>query len=273
MLDSKYHKFLIDLAVKAGEESMRYFRTDFDVNFKSDNSPVTLADLEVNKIILEGLAETGIPVISEESVNMTYEQRKNLKEFWIIDPIDGTKQFVKGEDEFTVNIALVRNNKTVEGVVYAPAKSLLYYGSQKTGAERLNFKTGELKILKCEKLSEYKLNVVASKSHLNALTIDFLNSVKDFFGDFNTVNAGSSLKFCAVAEDSANLYPRLGSINEWDIAAGHAVLKAAGGNVLSLETGAELVYNSETLNTPDYIAVQNNFYLADLVKIYKDLKK
>lgn len=273
MLENNYRELLFELAVKAGDASMCFFRKDLSVNYKNDNSPVTLADLEANKIIVEGLAVTGIPVISEESVNMSYSQRKKLKEFWIVDPIDGTKQFVKGEDEFTVNIALVRDQKTVEGLVLAPAKHLLYYGAENTGAERHNLKTGEVITLNCDQTKGYKLNVVASKSHLNTLTVAFLDALKKCYGNINVLNVGSSLKFCAVAEGSANLYPRLGQISEWDIAAGHAILKSAGGNVLSLQTGAELEYNSENLKTPDYIGVKNDFYLLDLLKLYKNLQK
>jgi 3'(2'), 5'-bisphosphate nucleotidase len=263
---------LFDLAQKAGEACMKYYRHDFNINYKSDESPVTLADIEANQIIISGLAKTGIPVISEESENLCYDERKYLVEFWIVDPLDGTKQFVNGEDEFTVNIALIRNNQTVEGVVYAPAKSILYYGLVGIGAEKLDLDTGINTKLICENQSDYKLNVVASKSHLNAKTMRFLAILMDKFGDVNTVNSGSSLKFCAVAEGSANVYPRIGPINEWDIAAGHAVLKAAGGNVISLITGDEVSYNGETLKTPDYIALRDDFYLDKFLNFYHKIK-
>jgi 3'(2'), 5'-bisphosphate nucleotidase len=263
---------LIDLAQKAGEACMKYYRQDFNIDYKSDESPITLADIEANQIIILGLAKTGIPVISEESENLCYDERKNLEEFWIVDPLDGTKQFVNGEDEFTVNIALIRNNQTVEGVVYAPAKSILYYGDVRIGAEKINLKTGIKTKLFCYPKLEYSLNVVASKSHLNAQTMRFLAMLMEKFEDANTVNSGSSLKFCAVADDSANVYPRIGSINEWDIAAGHAVLKAAGGNVISLLTGDEVSYNGETLKTPDYIALRDDFYLDEFLKIYEKIK-
>lgn len=263
---------LLNLAQEAGEACMKYFGHDFKIDYKSDESPVTLADIEANQIIISGLAKTGIPVISEESENLCYDERKDLVEFWIVDPLDGTKQFVNGEDEFTVNIALIRNNQTVEGIVYAPAKSQVYYGAVGVGAEMLDLRTGINTKLICENQSDYKLNVVASKSHLNAQTMRFLALLMDKFEDVYTVNSGSSLKFCAVAEGSANVYPRIGSINEWDIAAGHAVLKAAGGNVIDLLTGDEVKYNGETLKTPDYIALRDNFYLDEFLKIFKKIK-
>lgn len=263
---------LIELAQKAGDACMKYYRQKFRIDYKSDESPVTLADIEANQIIISGLEPTGIAIISEESVNLSFNERKDLEEFWIVDPLDGTKQFVNGEDEFTVNIALIKNKQTVEGVVYAPAKSLLYYGLVGVGAEKLNLTTGERTILLCNPEKDYSLSVVASKSHLNARTMKFIALLLEKFKDVNTVNSGSSLKFCAVAEGSANVYPRIGPINEWDIAAGHAVLKAAGGNVISLLTGDEVIYNGETLKTPDYIALKDSFYLKEFLKIFENTK-
>jgi 3'(2'), 5'-bisphosphate nucleotidase len=263
---------LVNLAKEAGEACMKYYRKDFNIDYKSDESPVTLADIEANQIIISGLSKTGIPVISEESENLCYDERKYLVEFWIVDPLDGTKQFVNGEDEFTVNIALIRNNQTVEGVVYAPAKSILYYGLVGVGAEKLNLGTDEKTKLLCNPEEGYSLNVVASKSHLNAQTLRFLSMLMEKYDNIDTVNSGSSLKFCAVAEGSANVYPRIGSIKEWDIAAGHAVLKAAGGNVISLFTGDEVIYNGENLQTPDYIALRDDFYLNEFLKIYYKIK-
>ena len=263
---------LLDLAQKAGEVCMKYYRHDFNVDYKSDESPVTLADMEANQIIVSGLAQTGIPVISEESENLCFDERKNLTEFWIVDPLDGTKQFVRGEDEFTVNIALIRNNQTVEGIVYAPAKSIVFYGLVGVEAEKINLNTGEKTKLLCNLGKDYPLKVVASKSHLNAQTMKFLAMLMDQFDDVNTVNSGSSLKFCAVAEGSANVYPRIGPINEWDIAAGHAVLKAAGGNVISLISSDEVKYNGESLKTPDYIALRDDFYFDKFLNIYHKIK-
>lgn len=245
---------------------MKFYKNNPQTDYKTDNSPVTEADIAANNIILAGLSETNIPIISEESINLNYEARKNLEKFWIVDPLDGTKQFVKNEDEFTVNIALVVNNQVTEGVVFAPALNLLYYGSSFSDAIRIDTSDSilEEKTLPCFDTS--KISIVASKSHLNEETKLFLNDCIKLFPDCDTVNIGSSLKFCLVAEGKADLYPRLGAINEWDIAAGHAVLKAAGGSVLNIKTGKELTYNSETLKTPDYIALRN-------ISLYNKLKK
>ncbi len=266
MIQNQNKDIIIPLSIKAGKEIMKYYRQNYETEYKSDNSPVTDADIASNNIIIAGLQVTGIPVISEESVNMNYQERKNLEKFWIVDPLDGTKQFVKNEDEFTVNIALVVNNIVVEGVVYAPAKNTLYYGNILTGAFMLDSSTWPSEEFKIPCYKPNKTRIVASKSHLNPETSAYLEGLNKLFSDAETVNIGSSLKFCLVAEGKADIYPRIGSISEWDIAAGHAVLKAAGGNVLNLETGEELTYNSELLRTPDYIALRD-IGLYDKLKI------
>lgn len=263
---SIYKEILIDIAVKAGAEIMKYYRNNPVTNYKSDDSPVTVADLAANKIIIEGLLQTGLPILSEESAIVEYNERKHWKKFWIIDPLDGTKQFVKNQDEFTVNIALIENNMPIEGVVFAPALQTLYYGNLRDGAMRLNTDSGSA--VSCKTVGKLNvIKVVASKSHLNIETKAFLDKLKEVKSDLETVQVGSSLKFCIVAEGKADLYPRLGPICEWDIAAGHAVLKSAGGNVISLSTGEELLYNSESLKTPDYIAFGN----TDMLKFF-DIK-
>ncbi len=245
---------------------MKFYRKNPGTTYKPDDSPVTEADIAANNIILAELAKTGIPVISEESVNLDYREREKLEEFWIVDPLDGTKQFVKNEDEFTVNIALAVNNNIVEGVVFVPALNLLYYGNVFTGAFKINTADPQLKEEKLPCCKTSKVSIVASKSHLNKETEHFLTRCSEIFPGAETVNIGSSLKFCLVAEGKADIYPRLGAIMEWDIAAGHAVLKAAGGNVLNMKTGEELTYNSEALKTPDYIALGN-------IELYDKLRK
>lgn len=260
-----YKKILIPLALKAGAEIMKFYKNNPDTQFKSDNSPVTEADIAANIIILTGLAETGIPIISEESINLNYEARKKLEKFWIVDPLDGTKQFVNNEDEFTVNIALVVNNQVVEGVVFAPALNLLYYGCSGV-AVKIDTTDAKMTEIALPNIKTSKTCIVASKSHLNNETKTFLTHCSESFPESETVNIGSSLKFCLVAEGTADLYPRLGAIKEWDIAAGHAVLKAAGGNVVNMETGLELTYNSETLKTPNYIALRDTSLFNKLIK-------
>ncbi|MDD3860886.1 MAG: 3'(2'),5'-bisphosphate nucleotidase CysQ [Bacteroidales bacterium] len=258
---SSYRNIIIPLAVKAGQEILKYYKKNTEISYKIDNSPLTEADLAANRIIIEGLENTKIPIISEETENVSYEIRKLWDKFWIIDPLDGTKQFVKNEDEFTVNIALIVNNKPVEGVVYAPALNVLYYGHHSYGAEKIIFDQ-DFQSVKIVCNNSDLLRIVASKSHLNDATKAYLDEIKNNIKEASFVNVGSSLKFCLVAEGRANLYPRIGPINEWDIAAGHAILKAAGGYVLNMKTGLELEYNSDSLLTPDFIAFSN----LDLIK-------
>ncbi|HPX75186.1 MAG TPA: 3'(2'),5'-bisphosphate nucleotidase CysQ [Bacteroidales bacterium] len=261
---------LIELAIKAGKETLKYFRKNFNVNLKADNSPVTIADISANEIIIEGLKKTNIAIISEEIENLSYQDRKNLKKFWIIDPLDGTKQFVKGEDEYTINIALVCENTVVEGVVFAPAKSELYYGNVNSNAVKIDTLTNKIENITLDhKIKIPKL--VISKSHLNSKTTNFVNAFKEKFPESECENLGSSLKLCAVANNSANIYLRIGQINEWDIAAGHAVLKAAGGNIFSFQTGKEIIYNSENLKTPDFFAIKDLNFKNKIIEIYKNL--
>ena len=261
---------LIPLAIKAGVEIMKFYDTKFHSHNKIDNSPVTDADIAANAIIIDGLKQTGLPIISEESSVEEYEIRKNWKKFWIIDPLDGTKQFVKHENEFTVNIALIENNIPIEGVIYAPAKGILYYGNIFAGSVKVEnvfsvFEFGEDEISMPSQKTE-NLTIVASKSHLNQETLDYLNKVKITFPEILIFNIGSSLKFCSIADGEADIYPRIGSISEWDIAAGHAILKSVGGNVLNLSTMKEILYNTKSLRTPDYIAFKEQNILSQLIK-------
>jgi 3'(2'), 5'-bisphosphate nucleotidase len=255
-----YRNIIIPLAIKAGNEILKYYGKNPLTKYKLDNSPVTEADLVANQIIIDGLKSTNLPVLSEESESISYKKRKNWDKFWIIDPLDGTKQFVRNEDEFTVNIALIENNTTVEGVVFAPALNILYYGNSIDGAEKIIINI-DMQPIKMTCLKSDILRIVASKSHLNEATKAYLNEINNRVEGARFVNVGSSLKFCLVAEGKADLYPRFGPINEWDIAAGHAVLKAAGGYMIDINTGKELTYNSESLCTPDFVAYGD----ADLI--------
>ncbi len=249
-----YREILIGIAKRAGEETLKYYQKDFVTDYKSDDSPITIADIAANDIIVSELNKTGLIIISEESSQIKYEARKNLTEYWIVDPIDGTKQFVKGEGEFTVNIALIRNNKPVEGVVFAPALKKLYYGNIVEGAFLYDFSGSEENIKRLTVLKTKGLSMIVSKSHLNKKTEDLLAQIKLEVPDLSIHSVGSSLKFCRIADGSIDVYPRIGSISEWDIAAGHAVLMSAGGHVKDLNTGHEILYNSPNLRTPDFIA-------------------
>jgi 3'(2'), 5'-bisphosphate nucleotidase len=255
-MQKSYRDLLLEIALEAGAEIMKYFKTGVKTCYKEDDSPLTLADIAANKIITERLKITNVPLISEESENAEYEIRKNYNEFWLIDPIDGTKQFISNDDEFTVNIARIVNNSVYEGIVFAPAKNLIYYGNINSGSVRIITKENEEKTLPCEKT--HNKTLVASKSHLNDETLNYIKEFKKQFPQSEILHIGSSLKLCCVAEGRADIYPRLGPINEWDIAAGHAVLKSAGGDLYNMHTGKPLRYNSESLKTPDFVGVKLN---------------
>ncbi len=255
----------VNAAVDAGKVILDIYNTDFDVEYKKDESPLTLADLKANELIKKRLDTTSIPVLSEEGKTIPYSERKNWKKLWIVDPLDGTKEFVKKNGEFTVNIALVENNKTVAGVVYAPVLDILYVGLCDNGAykiEEASKNNGSIfdmindntKLpLKTER--DY-YGVVASRSHMNDETANFIEELKSKHKNIEIVSKGSSLKLCLVAEGVADIYPRFAPTSEWDTAAGHAVVKAAGGNVFQAENrNQEVIYNKEDILNPWFIVV------------------
>ncbi|MDL2262215.1 3'(2'),5'-bisphosphate nucleotidase CysQ [Bacteroidales bacterium OttesenSCG-928-I21] len=264
---TNYKHILIPLAIKAGEEIMKYFGVDGDFEQKLDNSPVTRADIAANTIIIEGLKETGLPILSEESKITDFYARKNWNKFWMIDPLDGTGQFINNEIDFTVNIALIENNKTIEGIVYLPVNKKLYYGNLTDGAIKIDLKISTEVEFKLPTEHSENMVVIASKSNLTDETKDYLNHIKLFIPNVEVKNIGSSLKFCTVADGIADIYPRIGPISEWDIAAGHAILKAAGGNVIDKKTKKELEYNTQKLETPDFIAYQDEQKLKKILFI------
>lgn len=241
-------KDIISIAKKAGEAILEVRGTDFDVDYKTDNSPLTKADLASNKIIIDSLKELtpDIPILSEETKEVPYEKRKDWELFWLIDPLDGTKEFVKKEGEFTVNIALIKNNTPILGVVYVPVKQIIYYGDENGSYREENNSVTKLE------LKEYtgKLRVVASKSHFNEETKEYIENLGK---EYELVNVGSSVKLCLVAEGKADIYPRLGPTMEWDTAAAHAVVKFTGKKVTNYETNEELTYNKENLLNPWFI--------------------
>ncbi|WP_203564014.1 3'(2'),5'-bisphosphate nucleotidase CysQ [Deefgea sp. CFH1-16] len=221
---------VIELCQQAGDAVMDIYSEDIKVEIKNDLSPLTLADLKSNEILVAGLKKLtpNIPIISEE-----ISQQEKIKlgaKFWMIDPLDGTKEFIKRNGEFTINVALIENRQPILGVVYAPALGKLYAGIPEKNAFVLQ--NGGRKLLNCRTPPEQGLTVLGSRSHANEqLLTDFLADKKIA----EIIPAGSSLKFCLIAEGQADLYPRLGPTMEWDTAAGHAVLLAAGGEVNNLD--------------------------------------
>ncbi len=250
---STYIPTLSDICRKAGDAIMAIYADEdnFDIEVKGDNSPLTRADKEANDIICAALKKMtpDVPIISEENKEVPYAIRKTYTDNWLVDPVDGTKEFIKRNGEFTVNIALVRNGEPVMGFVYQPVGSVLYYGVKGWGSyKEVNGVT--TKIMAAEfKMKDSGLGVVCSRSHLNDETQAFL----DALDSPETVAKGSSLKFLVLAEGNAHLYPRLAPTMEWDTGAAQVVLTEAGGSVIDHETKEPLKYNKENLLNPYFI--------------------
>ncbi len=256
---------IINLALKAGDEICKIYNSDFSFYEKQDKSPLTEADLISNKIIIEGLKQTEFPVISEETELPPYDERKKWDIFWLVDPLDGTKEFIKRLNQFTVNIALIINELPELGVVYVPAEKTLYFGDIDLGAYKIinplphydDYKQLSRDVIFLPVEFNAPLGVVASKSHLDDKTKQFIQSLQKQHKDLNVFHLGSSVKFCILAEGKAHFYPRFAPTYEWDTAAGHAILRATAGTVMDYETKDELRYNKETLLNPSFIAYRN----------------
>ncbi len=247
---------LIRIAVAAGEEILDVYGEDFEVEWKADHSPLTEADRRANAVIVRMLREwtPEIPLISEENREVPFEERRNWERFWLIDPLDGTKEFVKRNGEFTVNIALVEKGRPVAGVVYQPVTGVIYHGGEASGSFRRD-RGGEDLRLKCQ--AHYReldeVVVVASRSHLTPEVEAFVEGLRAEGRKVEFLSAGSSLKLCLVAEGAAAVYPRFGPTMEWDTAAAQAVATGAGKRVLNAESREELVYNKESLLNPWFV--------------------
>ena len=241
----------INAAIEGGNEIMKVYNDDFEVYIKEDDSPLTVADQNANKVIVDQLGKTGIPVLSEEGKTIPYSERKNWDKLWIVDPLDGTKEFIKRNGEFTVNIALIENGSPIMGVIYVPVKKTLYYASE-AGA----YKKSENNI---EKLpinqKKEKYVAVGSRSHMSDETKAFFNQLKDTHGEIDVVSMGSSLKICLVAEGIADVYPRFAPTMEWDTAAGQAIAKYAGKSLIDYNTKKEMLYNRDELRNNWFIVM------------------
>jgi len=224
MLDQINIQDIVAIAKEAGNAIMQVYKQDFEVEYKQDSSPLTLADKKANNIIEDGLNQLSVnfPILSEEGKEIPYKDRKHWEYFWLIDPLDGTKEFVKKNGEFTVNIALIHKDTPVLGVVYAPALDMCYWAKQGEGA----FKDGQRLPLKTEdQRNTYK--IVASRSHMSYETQAFIDAI-DTEKEKELISIGSSLKICLVAEGEADIYPRLGPTMEWDTGAAHAIIHESG---------------------------------------------
>lgn len=268
-----YADLAAEASVKAGQAIMEVYEspeTDWEVERKADNSPLTLADRKAHAVICGYLRETPFHILSEEGRHAEYAERKDVETMWIVDPLDGTKEFLKRNGEFTVNIALCHEGSPVVGAIYVPARRQLYTGivcSDKSEAFRKTL--GEdFKPVNCEKLplkggAAHRMGgstfvVVASRSHLSEETEQFVERMRSEHGDVELRSAGSSLKICLVAEGEADVYPRLAPTMEWDTAAGQAVAEAAGCSVTEAESRQPLRYNKEDLHNPYFIVAPKN---------------
>jgi len=254
----------IKASIEAGKAIMEIYDTDFDIAYKKDNSPLTTADNAAHLIISSYLEKTALPILSEEGKHLPYDERKEWHQFWLVDPLDGTKEFIKKNGEFTVNIALIDQGKPIAGVIYVPVADVLYVGFENKGAFKLHGTEeydGSVEDLRKKAINlpeiknESAYRVVASRSHLSAETAEFIEKLKKNYSNIQIVSKGSSLKLCLIAEGAADIYPRFAPTMEWDTGAGHAIVSAAGGKVvLAEDENIELKYNKENLLNPWFIA-------------------
>jgi 3'(2'), 5'-bisphosphate nucleotidase len=261
---------------EAGLAILDVYKQEFDVSYKEDRSPLTLADQRSHDIIVDhltDLSKKSLPILSEEGKDIPFEQRRAWEYFWLIDPLDGTKEFIKRNGEFTVNIALIYQHRPVLGVIYAPVNNIFYFASEGLGAFRLKndkvFKLLEGKASEIERDSvlkeilkqsdrlpyydtpletyDTKIVIVGSRSHPSKDFEAFVKTMRNQHEKVDVISSGSSLKLCLVAEGRADIYPRLGPTMEWDTAAGQAIVEQANGSVLNYETGEPLQYNKKNL--------------------------
>jgi len=261
-------KLSVNAALKAGEEILRIYNTDFDIETKSDNTPVTLADRTSGDCINAVLADSGIPVISEESDILDYSIRRAWQRVWIVDPLDGTKEYIKRNGEFAVNIALVENGNPSIGVIYVPVNKEIYFAAKGFGSYKITQHDLIAELTKkniADNLFEFgrklplqkppkSYTVVASRSHLSREVNARIRELQNLYGTIDVISVGSSIKQCWVAEGKAHEYPRFGLTMEWDTAAGQCILEQAGGELVDYETRKPMVYNKQSMRNGYFIA-------------------
>ena len=238
---------LLELAKKAallaGQEILKIYDQDFTVTLKDDLSPLTIADQNANTIIEKILTKSSIPILSEEGREIPFKERKSWSRLWIVDPLDGTKEFVKRNGEFTVNIALIENGIPVIGVIYVPVTKVLYFSSKEGAFKKCNNITQRLPIIS----NRENFIAVGSRSHQSSETKAYFDSLVQKYGDIEVISMGSSLKICLVAEGKADVYPRFAPTMEWDTAAGHAIVNFSGKKLIDFTTQKEMIYNRKNL--------------------------
>ena len=243
---------VVDIARTAGNKILEiYNRESSEHHLKADNSPLTEADILSNNLITQQLKKLtpNIPILSEESASISWQERKTWQYYWLIDPLDGTKEFIKKNGEFTVNIALINNHKPVLGVVYAPVLDETWLGEKSKPAKKItNGNEVNIEVIPMSKSSPVR--VVGSRSHAGDSLKEFLSELNEY----KLISMGSSIKLCLVAEGKADIYPRFGPTSEWDTAAAHAIVNASGGEVINANTKLELKYNTkDSLLNPFFI--------------------
>jgi 3'(2'), 5'-bisphosphate nucleotidase len=258
-----------ELAVAAGQAILEVYGRDFEVMHKDDDSPLTQADLASHRVIRDGLARLtpDLPLLSEESAGVDFDIRSDWAEYWLVDPLDGTREFVNRNGEFTVNIALIRGHDPVFGVVHVPVSGVSYLGLVKdapAGGAWRRAPGQRREPIRVQRPAAQPLRVVGSRSHANPRLQQFLAPL----GDYELVSMGSSLKFCLLAEGKADFYPRLGPTSEWDTAAAHAVVLAAGGRIVTLQ-GRPLQYNrKDSYLNPEFLVIADD--TRDWLGLFRD---
>ena len=250
----------LNIAIDSGREILRIYNNQIIVNTKEDKSPITQADINSNNLIEARLKklEPNIPILSEERL-VSWIDRKNWNKYWLIDPLDGTKEFINRNGEFTVNISLIENNYPIFGIIYSPVKSVLYYAIKNKGSYKIKTNTYLSSLNYFDRINinnEKKITtkIIGSRSHSNK---EFKLWIEKKFTNFELISIGSSLKFCLLAEGEADIYPRMGPTSEWDIAAGHIILEEAGGKLKSFNN-KDILYNTkEDILNPHFIAYGN----------------
>ena len=243
---------VVDISMEAGKEILKIYRTDFAVREKDDRSPLTAADTVAHSIIVERLERLTptTPVLSEESANIPFATRSHWQTYWLVDPLDGTREFIKRNGEFTVNIALIESSRPTMGVIYAPVLGTAYAGIRGVGSWK-QVGAGEREMIMVRNLPEGALMVVGSRSHHNDALDEFLERV----GDYNLISMGSSLKSCLIAEGEADIYPRFGLTSEWDTAAAQAIVEAAGGRLVTMDMQPMRYNMKESLLNPHFMVI------------------
>lgn len=267
MIDLPQHyKIAIEAALDASVAIMDIYSTNFDFESKEDGSPVTLADLTSSKIINAHLKKTGIPITGEEKEKVDYSERKTWEKVWCVDPLDGTKEFLKRNGEFVINIALIESNRPTFGLIASPTRQQMIIGNKQMGAFQMSYKDAlqpsKWKTLESLTRVEAPVQIISSRSHYTGAILKLVESIEKKYAQVESQSMGSALKFFKLVNQQADVYPRFAPTMEWDIAAGQAIYESIGGKVINVKTGEDLVYNKEDLLNPFFVAFNPSVEIA-----------